>query len=111
MIRYLNDIHLIEIKEGTSLQWCSPTFEGPIPAVRESHSSLTWGTKLVVYGGMNGRRLGDVWILDTDPWKWTSVTCKGTIPLPRSLHVASIIKNRYNIILLSIYLLVVECMW
>lgn len=86
---------MLEIKEGTSLQWHAPTFEGPVPAVRESHSTLTWGTKLVVYGGMNGHRLGDVWVLDTEPWKWTNVSCQGKVPLPRSLHVATIIKNRY----------------
>ncbi|XP_003383692.1 PREDICTED: host cell factor 1-like [Amphimedon queenslandica] len=92
--KYLNDIQLLEIKEGTSLQWHAPTFDGPIPPVRESHTAITWGTKLVVYGGMNGKRLGDLWILETDPWKWTNVASQGKVPLPRSLHVSAIIKNR-----------------
>ena len=94
---------MLEIKEGASLQWQAPSFEGPIPAVRESHTAITWGTKLVVYGGMNGKRLGDLWILDTDPWKWTNVGCQGKVPLPRSLHVSSIIKNR--LATLSLFLL------
>ena len=93
--RYLNDIHLLEIKEGTSLQWQCPNIEGVIPPVRESHSALAWDNKLVVYGGMNGRRLNDIWMLETDPWKWTNVTPQGPEPLPRSLHVSAIIKNKY----------------
>lgn len=62
--RYLNDIFTLEIREGTSLQWVSPTIEGPCPSPRESHSAVTMGNKLVVYGGMNGHRLGDLWILN-----------------------------------------------
>ena len=62
--RYLNDIYTLEIREGTSLQWVSPTIEGECPNPRESHSAITYGSKLVVFGGMNGRRLGDTWIMD-----------------------------------------------
>ena len=92
--RYLNDLYMLEIKEGTSLQWQKPTIEGSSPCVRESHSSLTWNSKLVVYGGMNGRRLSDVWLLDCDKWQWTGVTPHGPTPMPRSLHMAAIIKDR-----------------
>ena len=88
-------MHYFEIKDGASVYWESVGFDGPVPPVRESHSSVTWGNRMVVYGGMNGHRLGDVWLLDIDPWKWTSITTQGIVPLPRSLHVASIIKNRY----------------
>ena len=93
-LRYLNDVFMLEIKEGTSLQWNMPPFDGAMPSVRESHSTLTWGNKLIMYGGMNGRRLGDVWVLDVTEWKWSAVSPQGTVPLPRSLHVANIIKNR-----------------
>ena len=87
---------MLEIKEGTSLQWNLPTFEGPVPCARESHSTLTWGSKLLMYGGMNGRRLGDVWVMDVKEWRWSSVSPQGLAPLPRSLHVSAIIKNRYK---------------
>ena len=92
--RYLNDIHILEIKEGTSLQWQAPHIDGPLPCVRESHSALTWENKLVMYGGMNGRRLNDLWMLECDPWKWNVINTQGHVPLPRSLHVATIIKNK-----------------
>ena len=63
--RYLNDIFTLEIREGMSLQWVCPTIEGPCPTPRESHSAIAYGSKLVIFGGMNGRRLGDCWMLDT----------------------------------------------
>lgn len=96
--KYLNDIHILEIKEGTSLQWQAPHIDGPLPCVRESHSALTWENKLVMYGGMNGRRLNDLWILECDPWKWNVINTQGHVPLPRSLHVATIIKNKMYVV-------------
>lgn len=55
---------MLEIREGTSLQWQCPVFEGTTPAPRESHAAVTFGNRLVIYGGMNGHRLSDVWLLD-----------------------------------------------
>ena len=46
------------------MQWVSPNIEGPCPSPRESHSAVTMGSKLIIYGGMNGHRLGDLWILN-----------------------------------------------
>ena len=63
-LRYLNDVFMLEIREGTSLQWQCPVIDGPTPCPRESHAAVTIGTRLLIYGGMNGRRLGDIWILD-----------------------------------------------
>lgn len=62
--RYLNDVFMLEIREGMSLQWQCPVIEGPTPCPRESHAAVTIGARLLIYGGMNGRRLGDIWILD-----------------------------------------------
>ena len=62
--RYLNDLCYLEIREGTSLQWQNPIIEGSTPSPRESHAAVTIGPRLLIYGGMNGRRLGDVWILE-----------------------------------------------
>ena len=63
-LRYLNDLCYLEIREGTSLQWQCPGFDGPTPSARESHAAVTVGNRLLIYGGMNGRRLGDVWVLE-----------------------------------------------
>lgn len=65
MCRYLNDVYTLEIREGTSLQWVCPNIEGPTPCPRESPAAVTVGNnRLLIYGGMNGKRLGDIWILD-----------------------------------------------
>jgi host cell factor len=93
--KYLNDLCYLEIREGTSLQWQCPVFDGPSPSPRESHAAVTIGNnRLLIYGGMNGRRLGDVWILDVDHMQWNSVLTQGPTPLPRSLHSMTVIKNR-----------------
>ena len=68
--RYLNDVYTLEIREGTSLQWVCPTIEGPTPCPRESPAAVTVGNnRLLIYGGMNGKRLGDVWMLDVGEMK------------------------------------------
>ena len=77
--RYLNDIFTLEIREGMSLQWVCPTIEGPCPTPRESHSAIAYGSKLVIFGGMNGRRLGDCWMLDTGE---QHTHCVGLAPSP-----------------------------
>ena len=64
MCRYLNDLFTLEVSEGTSLQWECPNIEGPVPCPRESHTAVTIGNKLLVYAGMNGKRLSDMWILN-----------------------------------------------
>eukprot|EP00731_Ephydatia_muelleri_P021532 Em0014g123a len=92
--KYLNDVFMLEIREGTSLQWQCPVFEGTTPAPRESHAAVTFGNRLVIYGGMNGHRLSDVWLLDVDKMSWSPVATQGSVPIPRSLHSAVVIKNR-----------------
>ena len=81
--RYLNDIFTLEIREGTSLQWITPSIEGPCPSPRESHSAVTMGNKLVVYGGMNGHRLGDLWILNVGMLLIIAITVTMTMFISR----------------------------
>lgn len=57
-------MYSLEVLEGTSLNWECPSIDGPTPSPRESHSSVTIGNKLLVYGGMNGKRLNDLWSLN-----------------------------------------------
>ena len=64
VFRYLNDVFTLEVLGGTSLQWECANIDGPVPCPRESHTSVTIGNKLLVYAGMNGKRLNDVWILN-----------------------------------------------
>lgn len=49
---------------------------------------------MLVYGGMNGNRLGDVWILDINSMTWTNPETGGVPSLPRSLHSANVVGDR-----------------
>ncbi|KNC83506.1 hypothetical protein SARC_04237 [Sphaeroforma arctica JP610] len=49
-----------------------------------------------MYGGMNGKRLGDVWVFDTATHTWTQAAT-GThahTPCARSLHTMVVVGSR-----------------
>ena len=69
--RYLNDLYTLELKpNSSSLAWDIPLVAGEPPPPRESHSAVAYSDKdghnlrLIIYGGMSGCRLGDLWLLD-----------------------------------------------
>lgn len=71
MARYLNDLFTLELKPVSSqMIWDQPATQGQLPPPRESHSCVAYQEKdgrrprLIIYGGMSGCRLGDLWQLD-----------------------------------------------
>ncbi|TNM86524.1 hypothetical protein fugu_006754 [Takifugu bimaculatus] len=96
--RYLNDLYCLELRPGSSVVgWEIPPTSGQPPPPRESHTAVvssTGGARLIIYGGMSGCRLGDLWLLDIDSLVWSKPALSGTAPLPRSLHSATTIKNK-----------------
>jgi len=69
--RYLNDLVILELKaNSTLLQWENPVTVGTSPPPRESHTAVGYVEKdgrrprLIIYGGMSGCRLGDLWQLE-----------------------------------------------
>nr|XP_061779867.1 host cell factor 1-like [Nerophis lumbriciformis] len=99
--RYLNDLYVLELRAGSSVvTWDSPIAYGVLPPPRESHTAVVYTEKtsrksrLIVYGGMSGCRLGDLWTLDIDTLTWNKPSVSGTAPLPRSLHSATTITNK-----------------
>uniref|UniRef100_A0AAZ3R5N9 Host cell factor 1 n=1 Tax=Oncorhynchus tshawytscha TaxID=74940 RepID=A0AAZ3R5N9_ONCTS len=95
--RYLNDLYTLELRAGSSVVgWDIPITYGVLPPPRESHTAVVYTEKsrLVIYGGMSGCRLGDLWILDIDTLTWNKPSINGTAPLPRSLHSATTITNK-----------------
>uniref|UniRef100_H3CHQ6 Host cell factor 1 n=1 Tax=Tetraodon nigroviridis TaxID=99883 RepID=H3CHQ6_TETNG len=100
--RYLNDLYCLELRPGSSVVgWEIPPTSGQPPPPRESHTAVvtsTRGARLIIYGGMSGCRLGDLWVLDidgvADSLIWSKPALSGTAPLPRSLHSATTIKNK-----------------
>jgi host cell factor len=101
--KYLNDLFTLELKQGSSsLAWDIPHVSGEAPPPRESHTSVAHtegpegaqSLRLIIYGGMSGCRLGDLWILDIVRSCWTQPYVDGIPPLPRSLHSANLIGHR-----------------
>ncbi|XP_075456705.1 host cell factor 2 isoform X2 [Ascaphus truei] len=100
--RYLNDFYELELSPGTGVVgWNIPPTKGTPPSPRESHSAVVYKdsgkSKLFLFGGMSGCRLGDLWQLDIETMTWTSPEINGAVPLPRSLHTANVIGNRMYI--------------
>ncbi|XP_062914475.1 host cell factor 2-like isoform X2 [Mobula hypostoma] len=97
--RYLNDLYTVELKSGSGVVgWDIPVTHGTPPPPRESHTAVVYKDskkpKMIIYGGMSGCRLGDLWILDVESLVWTKPVTKGSTPLPRSLHSATVIGNK-----------------
>ncbi|KAK6176595.1 hypothetical protein SNE40_014849 [Patella caerulea] len=99
--RYLNDLYALEMKStSNSMTWEYPVTNGQPPPPRESHSCVGYAEKdgrhprLLIYGGMSGCRLGDLWQCEIDTYTWVKPTVQGVPPLPRSLHTATVIGNR-----------------
>lgn len=96
--RYLNDLYILGLYPNSSMTvWDIPLTYGQSPPPRESHSGVAYTDKntgkssLIIYGGMSGSRLGDLWILDVDTMSWSRPEVGGPPPLPRSLHTATVI--------------------
>ena len=74
--RYLNDLYVLDIGAGHTLQWEMPQQYGTIPSPRESHTTTACSNpdgskpRLIVYGGMSGCRLGDLYQLDIGKHVW-----------------------------------------
>uniref|UniRef100_A0A8W8LML5 Fibronectin type-III domain-containing protein n=1 Tax=Magallana gigas TaxID=29159 RepID=A0A8W8LML5_MAGGI len=99
--RYLNDLYVLELKpHSNTLAWEFPPTIGQPPPPRESHTCVGYAEKdgrrprLIIYGGMSGCRLGDLWQLDIDTYTWIKPVVQGIPPLPRSLHSANVIGHR-----------------
>ncbi|XP_033619396.1 host cell factor 2 [Fukomys damarensis] len=102
--RYLNDFYELELQHGSGVVgWSIPVTKGLVPSPRESHTAVIYCRKdsrsprMYVFGGMCGARLDDLWQLDLETMSWSKPETKGTAPLPRSLHTASVIGNKMYI--------------
>ncbi|XP_010573570.1 PREDICTED: host cell factor 1-like, partial [Haliaeetus leucocephalus] len=98
---YLNDLYILELRPGSGVvAWDIPITYGVLPPPRESHTAVVYTeresrkSKLVIYGGMSGWRLGDLWTLDIETLTWNKPSLSGVAPLPRSLHSATTIGNK-----------------
>ncbi|XP_017051468.1 host cell factor isoform X2 [Drosophila ficusphila] len=100
--KYLNDLYILDTRgvHSHNGKWIVPKTYGDSPPPRESHTGISFASKrtgslnLLIYGGMSGCRLGDLWLLDTDSMTWSKPITLGQTPLPRSLHSSTMIANK-----------------
>ncbi|KAL8594888.1 hypothetical protein ACOMHN_038451 [Nucella lapillus] len=99
--RYLNDLYTLDLKPvSNQISWDLPVVSGNPPPPRESHTCVSYVEKdgrnprLIIYGGMSGCRLGDLWQCDVETMTWSRPSIQGMHPLPRSLHSSTVIGNR-----------------
>ncbi|XP_042367290.1 host cell factor 2 [Plectropomus leopardus] len=97
--RYMGDFYELELQSISGARgWNIPETKGGGPSARESHTAVAYtglgSPKLYIFGGMQGCRLDDLWQLDLDTMVWTTPETRGSTPLPRSLHSASVIGNK-----------------
>ncbi|KAE8281708.1 Host cell factor 2 [Larimichthys crocea] len=97
--RYMGDFYELELQSVSGARgWSIPETKGRGPSARESHTSVAYvgagSPKLYIFGGMQGRRLDDLWQLDLDTMVWSMPPARGSTPLSRSLHSAAVIGNK-----------------
>ncbi|XP_061662452.1 host cell factor 2 isoform X2 [Syngnathoides biaculeatus] len=97
--QYMDDMYELELQSVSGARgWRVPETKGGGPSARESHSAVAYtgpgSPKLFIFGGMQGSRLDDLWQLDLSTMLWSTPETRGSVPLPRSLHSASVIGNK-----------------
>jgi hypothetical protein len=63
---FMNDIWLLTIE---NLNWCKVTSIGEVPSSRYFHSAAIYGTRFVIFGGLNASTYNnsDLYICELDP--------------------------------------------
>ncbi|KAF0036114.1 hypothetical protein F2P81_011426 [Scophthalmus maximus] len=100
--RYLSDLYCLELRPGSSVVgWEIPVTLGQPPPPRESHAAVVTSgpgaNRLIIYGGMSGCRLGDLWVLDIDTMCWDTVLMDSSeedVPRARAGHCSVSINSR-----------------
>lgn len=92
--KYLNDLYTLDFTTSSEGRWETPVVYGEPPRARESHTAVAYKQWIIVYGGMSGCRLGDLWKLDTEKMIWERPAISGRLPLPRSLHTSTLVTNK-----------------
>ena len=65
----MDDFYQLDLQPSSGARcWSIPETKGGRPAARESHTAVAYAgrgsPKLFIFGGMQGRRLDDLWQLD-----------------------------------------------
>jgi N-acetylneuraminic acid mutarotase len=89
------DIYIFDSVKQT---WTKPNIKGHPPTPRDSHTCVTMGEKLYVFGGTDGTSpLDDLHVLDTVSNVWSAPNTTGHAPCAREGHAAAVIGTRMYI--------------
>ncbi|KAL9268723.1 GLUTELIN PRECURSOR ACCUMULATION 3-like protein [Drosera capensis] len=88
--QFLNDV------TKTSFGFSQNASDGQVgPCPRAFHVAVAIDCHIFIFGGRSGgKRLGDLWVLDTDIGQWPELTSFGYLPSPRDFAAAAPIGNR-----------------
>ncbi|KAL7599882.1 hypothetical protein Lser_V15G22336 [Lactuca serriola] len=93
---YLNDLHILDLK---TMRWSRPDTKGDVPVPRDSHSAVSVGNKIFIYGGDCGDRYrGDIGVFNVETSIWSRFVVHGPSPGFRAGHAAVTIGTKIYMI-------------
>ncbi|PSR76700.1 hypothetical protein PHLCEN_2v8297 [Hermanssonia centrifuga] len=94
---FLNDLwafDLNSLRTRASWELIEPAEGSPRPAQRTGHICVSYGDKIVLFGGTDCQyHYNDTWVFDTNTRVWSELTCIGFIPSPREGHAAALVDD------------------
>lgn len=82
-----------------SMEWSTIDAAGEWPCARHSHSLVSYGSKLFMFGGHDGQQaLKDFYSFDTTTLTWNKESTNGGTPSPRFSHCMFIYKSYLGIL-------------